>query len=156
MAKQRSDQCKYQSRYADDTWVTAAQYITELVCEKKAQNERKELPQKFWNLPEWKKFFAMQVLAANELLKIYPAKAVILALNDGRTKKMFSLRFPALDAVIEEYKKKIEREERELAGVDKMEVSDTATTTKPRTPFKKSKKSILSKLENVDGEEKSK
>jgi chorismate-pyruvate lyase len=48
MAKNRTNKSRYPSRYSPNGWVSAPQYITELVCEKKAQKEKKELPMKFW------------------------------------------------------------------------------------------------------------
>ena len=43
---------KYPSRYSDGKKVTAAQYITELICEKRAVKDKKELPNNFWKLPQ--------------------------------------------------------------------------------------------------------
>ena len=52
MAKKRTEKSKYPSRYSPNGWVHSAQYITELICEKKAKTEGKELPIKIWELKE--------------------------------------------------------------------------------------------------------
>ena len=66
MAKTRSDNSHYPSRYSPDVdkegfaWVTGRQYIVELICENKALREKKDLPRGFYtkslNLPVWQKF----------------------------------------------------------------------------------------------------
>lgn len=102
-----SDTKRYPSKYAPDTSVTAAQYITELICEKKAKKDKKDLPLRFWNLPTWGSFFRQQILAANGLLKIYDSAAIVAALNSKKAWGIFSLRAPHLDAIIEEEAAKI-------------------------------------------------
>ena len=61
MAKKRTQKSRYPSRYSPDGWVHAAQYITELICEKKAKADKiGELPLKLWgdqSLP-WKNISA--------------------------------------------------------------------------------------------------
>ena len=44
MTKKRTNKSQYPSRYSPGGWVSAPQYITELICEKKAQKDQKELP----------------------------------------------------------------------------------------------------------------
>ena len=61
---------KYPSRYSNGKEISAAQYITEFICEKMADKNKKELTQKFWDLPEWKKDYKSQLFAAYGLLKI--------------------------------------------------------------------------------------
>ena len=102
MSKQRSDKSKYPSRYSPDGWVSAPQYITEFVCEKKARTENKELPIKFWEIKEWRKYFRYQITLANKLLKDFPEEAVIAALKDNRCWKTYSLRSPFLQGIIKE------------------------------------------------------
>jgi len=108
MAKKRTEKSKYPSRYSPNGWVHAAQYITELICEKKAKTEKKELPLKFWELKEWLKFYRYQITLANKLIKEYGEHVVISALNDKRMWKCYSLRSPFLKNVMEEYKNKQE------------------------------------------------
>ena len=68
MAKNRTNKSRYPSRYSPNGWVSAPQYITELVCEKKAQKEKKELPRNFGRLKECK-YYRYQITIANKLIK---------------------------------------------------------------------------------------
>jgi hypothetical protein len=102
MGKKRTEKNCYPSRYSPHGYVHAAQYITELICEKKAKTEGKELPLKFWELKEWLKFYRYQITLANKLIKQYGEHVVISALNDKRMWKCYSLRSPFLKNVMEE------------------------------------------------------
>lgn len=100
MAKDRTDKSKYLSRYSE-SYVSASQYITELICEKKATSLKKELPIRFWVLDEWAKYFRSQIASANKLLRKYSEKAIIKALNNPKAKWIYSLRAPHLLPIIE-------------------------------------------------------
>ena len=69
MSKNRTEKSKYPSRYSPQGWVSAAQYITEVICEKKAQKDKKDLPIKFWEIKEWKSYYRYQITLANKLVK---------------------------------------------------------------------------------------
>ena len=97
VAVNRSDDSKWPSRYSPAAWVTAAQYIIELVCERQAAKNKVDLPLQFWNLPEWSKEFASQTRATNRLLKKYDAKAIINAI---KMKGIWSLRPKWVEQVI--------------------------------------------------------
>jgi hypothetical protein len=109
---------KYKSKYSNSE-VTAAQYITELICEKLAQKKQTDLPQKFWTLPEWKRFFAQQVISANSLLKLYSATAIIRALRNKAAFGIYSLRAPHLDSIIELEETKLKAEVKTEIQVEK-------------------------------------
>lgn len=98
---------KYQSLYSPNKTVTAAQYITELICERKARSEArgKDLPTRFWLLDKWAKYYKQQIPSANKLLKIYSDIAIIKALNQPKAKYIYSLRAPHLIPIIEEQEK---------------------------------------------------
>ncbi len=91
MAKKRSEKSRYESKYSPKGYVTAAQYICELICEAKARNEKKELPLKFWELKEWQNYFVFQSKYANKLLKSYDERAIIAVLKKPANSKTFSL-----------------------------------------------------------------
>lgn len=93
----------YPSRYSNGKSVSAAQYITELICEHKAKKDKLDLHYRFWTNPKWSQFYRNQIGSANKLLKSYSAKAIIKALNDQRAEKIYSLRAPHLAAIIDEY-----------------------------------------------------
>jgi len=77
----QTDKSRYPSRYSPGKFITEAQYILELVCEKKAKVDKKELPIHFWDLPEWQAFFKMQLRRVHTLLKKYDMKAILAAIN---------------------------------------------------------------------------
>lgn len=135
----------YPSRYSPNKNVTAAQYILELICEKKAKTQQKDLPIKFWNLPEWKKYFKTQLRKCHSLLKKYDERAIISALKDRRAKKIFSLHAPWLDDIIKEHDNKIKLERTKEKIV---------RTSSKSASFRKNtfvaKKNIISKLRDLD------
>jgi hypothetical protein len=84
MAKEQTNKSRYPSRYSPNGFVTAAQYIIELVCEQEAIKQKKELPVKFWNLPEWRLIFAAQLRAVHSLLKKYSPQVIIKVVKEKR------------------------------------------------------------------------
>jgi adenine-specific DNA methylase len=104
MGKQRSDKCNYQSRYSPGTWITAAQYITEYLCENLAKKDHKELYPQFWKSAAWAKFFVFQCVLANRLLKKYPPEVIIRAIR--LCSWAYSLNTKKLKAKIEEEAKR--------------------------------------------------
>src|SRR5687768_13944757 len=95
MAKERSEKSRYHSRYSEG-FVSGGQYVCELICERKAQSLKKELPIRFWKLDEWASYFRSQINTAHKLIKKYDEKAVIRALNNPKAKRIYSLRAPFL------------------------------------------------------------
>ena len=82
--------------------MSAPQYITELVCEKKARKDNKDLPRKFWEIKEWRNYFRYQITLANKLLKEFSESIVIAAIKDDRCWSLYSLRSPFLRKIIQE------------------------------------------------------
>jgi len=144
MGKKRTEKSKYPSRYSPQGFVHGAQYVTELICEKKAKVEKKELPLKFWDLPDWNKYYKYQIMLANRLVKKYGESAVIATLNDKRTWKTYSLRAPLLVPILEEYKEKSELAKTISKGLE-YDFSKKETFNSNN-----SKKSIISKLRDLD------
>ena len=70
---------KYISKYSNGKEVTAAQYITEIICEKKAKIDKVDLHFRFWTTKKWDKFYRNQIGTANKLLEQYSDKAIIKA-----------------------------------------------------------------------------
>lgn len=81
MAKKRTEKCIFPSRYSAGTWVTPAQYLAEILCERRAVSLQTTLPQKFWELDVWNKFYTYQIRLVNALLKIHSYKKILAALN---------------------------------------------------------------------------
>ena len=97
---------KFDSEYSPNKQVGPAQYITELICKKRADSFKTELPIFFWRLSEWRLYFQYQIVEANKLLKRYDCISIIQALNDKRSKTVFSLKNPILIKTIEFYEQK--------------------------------------------------
>jgi hypothetical protein len=101
---------KYISKYSNNKTVSAAQYITELICERKAAKDKKDLHYRFWLSKEWSIFFRNQIATANKLVKQYPDKAIVNALLTDQGKKIFSLRAPHLPSIIEQEEAKLSQQ----------------------------------------------
>lgn len=119
----------YDSNYTDKK-ITAAQYIAEVCCERKAKKEGKKLPQNFWNLSEWKVFFLRQHTLANKLLKMYGEAATIQGIGRKEVKWAYSLNLPAIAKAIES-----------IAKIQKDEVIEEVQSVEIRTETKQ--KSLL-------------
>jgi hypothetical protein len=135
----------YPSRYSNGKKVSAAQYITELICEKKAKFSKMDLHYRFWLNPEWSRYYRNQIGSANKLLKDYSAKAIIKALNDKEAEKIYSLRAPHLPPIIEKCEKIVANENKTLTKP--IERKDNQVYRK-----EEKKKNILSKLKELDNE----
>lgn len=103
MAKTRSDKSPYPSLYSIGSYISAPQFLGELVCQRAAYKENKELPQKFWDLPKWRKFLVFQIAQANRLLKRYKAEVIIKALRDPKGRSIYSLGAPHLKGLLDKY-----------------------------------------------------
>lgn len=134
---------KYPSKYSNGKSVSAAQYITEMICEKKAAIDKKDLHFRFWLNKEWSAFFRNQIASANKLIKQYGEKAVIKALNNQKASRIYSLRAPHLIQIIEYEQKKLETENQDLSiTLDRSEKKNFRHNTY--------KKNIISKLKDMD------
>ncbi len=139
---------EYRSKYSlEENYVTAAQYITELICEKKALYENRILSYHFWKTKEWKEFFKQQIPTANKLLEKYSAKAIIMAIRDKRSYNTYSLRSPQLIKIIEEKQKEIDS--KPVTQVFDYNETDPKKPTKPS-----GKQSLLDKLRSINGKTK--
>jgi hypothetical protein len=120
MGKQRTSKSTYPSLYSPEGYVTAAQYIIELICEKKAKTEKKDLPIRFWRLDEWSKFYKSQLRKTHSLLKKYDEKAIIGGLRDKKAWNIYSLFAPWLEDIIKEHQVQLDRKNKakELAKAD--------------------------------------
>jgi len=60
---------------------SAAQYLAEYMCVRMAKKDKKQLSERFWNTDAWKLTYKKQLLAANNLLKVYEFQAILNALE---------------------------------------------------------------------------
>jgi hypothetical protein len=127
---EQTEKSRYASRYSPGRYVTAAQYIIEMICEKKAAVDKIELPIRFWKRPEWANYFKMQLRQAHKLLKQYNEKAIIRALRNPQAKRTYSLHAPWLIPIIQVEQRKLDiHESRQTIA------KSTETEYKPRTRF---------------------
>jgi hypothetical protein len=136
---------KYPSKYSNGKTVSAAQYITEIICEKKAKKEKKDLHFRFWLSPEWEKYYRNQIASAHALLRKYRDTAIIRALNNPKTEKIYSLRAPHLSPIIEQEEKLLETQNQTLSkNYDRPLTVEFGKKT--------TQKNIISKLKDLDNE----
>lgn len=138
---------KYPSKYSNGKQVSAAQYITELICEKKAKLEKKDLHYRFWLNKEWSAFFRNQIGSANKLLKKYDELALIKALSSKEAQKIYSLRAPHLGAIIDREQSKIELEKQKTESFNTIKrVKDSSGNTH------NGKKNILNLIKDLEND----
>lgn len=136
----------YPSKYSNGKQVTAAQYITEMICERKAKNSKKDLHYRFWTNKLWERFYKDQIASAHKLLKKYSDTAIIRALNSDKAQKIYSLRAPFLTPIIEQEEQKLQSQNQELS----LKLSRPSTVNFDRNSVKQS--NIISKLKDLDNE----
>lgn len=134
---------KYISKYSNNKSVSAAQYITELICENKAKKDKTDLHFRFWTSKKWEMYYKNQISSAHKLLKKYEAKSVIRALRSKEAEKIYSLRAPHLIPIIEQQQSVLESENQNLS----LEID-----RKDKKTFRKNtnKLNIISKLKDLD------
>jgi len=136
----------YPSKYSNGKQVTAAQYITEIICERKAKNTKKDLHYRFWTNKLWEKFYKDQIASAHKLLKKYEDTAIIRALNSDKAQKIYSLRAPFLIPIIEQEQEKLQNENKELS----LKLHRPVNVNFNR--FIQKQSNIISKLKDLDNE----
>lgn len=138
---------KYPSKYSNGKSVSAAQYITEIICEQWAKKNKKDLHYRFWLNKDWSAFYRNQIASANKLLEKYTDTAIIRALSNVKASKIYSLRAPHLAAIIEEEERKLKTENKQLTiSMDRIEDIKFGDKTS------KQSKNIFSKLKDIDNE----
>lgn len=131
---------KYPSRYSPKKQITEAQYIIELICEKNAAQTGRELPIKFWELPEWSAFYRSQLRKCHSLLKKYSSEAIIKGLMDARANKIYSLFAPWLEEIIQKYQHELNK------PVIKKEIAEVGGENFKREDYKP-RKNLIDKLD---------
>ena len=145
MRKKPTEKSKYKSPSTGD-YCTCAQYIAEIICTRMSEkdNEGKQ-SYKFWNTSKWQKTYQYQVVLANRLLKKYSEAAVVKAIHSVECRRMYSLRFPPLETIIQKYQKIVDSQRQ---AENTIEIKEDAASRKSHGY---GKKSALHKLRNLDG-----
>jgi hypothetical protein len=131
---------KYKSRFTGE-YVSAHQYIAEIVVKRKADYNREALPFKYWNIKDnkWAKEYKIQVVHSGKLISKYSSSAIISALDIYHW--CYSLGNKTfLDEVKRQQKILDERDKQ-----PKQEVNTDSIDKEVKQTFKK-KKGILGKL----------
>lgn len=148
MPDQPTEKSRYKSP-SSEGYVTCAQYIAEIMCNRMAEKENVgSQAHKFWNLPKWRKHFQYQVILANRLVKKYTESAIVKAIHSPECSRMYSLRYPPLESIIQKYEKIIERQAENSTTI---EVREDAT----RRQRGYGKKTNLQRLRDIDGKKES-
>ena len=148
MAVNKSEKSKFISSYGAG-YIRPDQWVTEKLCALISKKSGKELPDKFWNLPEWSKVFARQVQLASSLLIMYSPEAIAMTLKDKRCSNVHS--FGAFKAVkffyniLDEYENKISNEN----SLEEIHLEARQTKSLPSKRIKNNK---ISRLKDIDVE----
>lgn len=152
MAETSNQHSNFSSKFGAG-YITAAQYLAELICSRLANKEGKTLGQRFWLQPFWKREFKKQILAANSLLKTYSAKAIIKVLTENPG--VWSLHAKWLDPRFQQAQQELEaaiavKAQNELVSPPKavLPPSETAKISETRPAFRK--ESVLDKLKGLE------
>lgn len=122
-----------------------AVYFAEIMCMRKAKKEKKFLPANFWNLPSWAEFYKGQIVAANNLLKYFPAELIDKALETKECNWTYSLRYSGIIPAIKRFQ--AENKLKEISKEKTIKVDETNITNKPVVQPKKTSRSLLEDLE---------
>lgn len=144
MSKQRTELSRYPSKYSPKNWVSCAQYIIELLCEKLARTKGKDLPVQFWHLKEWANFYKSQLRITHKLLAKYSEKAIIAVIKD---RNIWSLRPKWVEDLI--IKKQREIDLSKIQVVEKENSQDQLVVSEFKSrPFRPSSKTRLLGLDD--------
>lgn len=133
MSKKYTDNSRYKSQYGGG-WITDAQYLAEIMCERQANRRDEGLCIKFWNTNSWKKQFQLQVLTAHIWLKKYSGRAVVSAVKSKSGSRVFSLTARnLLKPLIEKEQNLLDKLADAIPDSTNIPVADISQ--KPRKPF---------------------
>ena len=146
-----SDNKQYISIYGAEGYITAPQYIAELIISRQSKFLKQTLPPKFWlndKYIDWRKKYLNQIRRANAINKSgFSFEIILKALNSYNGKWICSLFNKKLDFLLTEADRKQEIVEiKEKVEPDKplLETSDVNSSRESRVD--KSKATKLSKL----------
>lgn len=153
---EQTDKRGYPSKYSPGKFVTGAQYLIELLCERKAALDKKTLPTHFWRIEEWRKEFVAQTRSVNQLLKKYDLRALVHVLHANP--RIYSLRAKWVQPKIEHAQKLVNADKARfakiLAASKQTSVNRDTVDSKPRKRvIKKNPLSQLFELDEEHGEE---
>jgi len=135
----------YLSLYSPGQFVTVAQYIAEIMCEKRAASLQRNLPTNFCKFDEWKGYYFYQLKLARKLLEEYDIKIILDVIRDS---KIFSLRNSGLIKRLKYLQQKQPKQPPQAIPSHKpTPIDNTIATTRP--VFKTS--TLIDTLDSIDG-----
>jgi hypothetical protein len=145
MAKQRSKVSRFKSPSTGE-YCTVAQYIAEILIQRKAEADNKgSLAYKFWNKTQ-KKNYTRQVQAVSTLIGKFGESAVFDYIINTN-KRVYSASPKWVKEAVEKHKSVLDR--RPKQKIEVTEVSRDNIESQPRKTF--GKKTLFSKLRSTDG-----
>ena len=145
MARQRSEVSRFKSPSTGE-YCTVAQYIAEILIQRKAEADNKgSLAYKFWNKTQ-KKNYTRQVQAVSTLIGKFGESAVFDYIINTN-KRVYSASPKWVKEAVEKHKSALDRQPKQKIEVT--EVSRDNIESQPRKTF--GKKTLFSKLRNTDG-----
>ena len=145
MARQRSEVSRFKSPSTGE-YCTVAQYIAEILIQRKAEADNKgSLAYKFWNKTQ-KKNYTRQVQAVSTLIGKFGESAVFDYIINTN-KRVYSASPKWVKEAVEKHKSVLDRRPKQKTEVT--EVSRDNIESQPRKTF--GKKTLFSKLRSTDG-----
>ena len=145
MARQRSKASRFKSPSTGE-YCTVAQYIAEILIQRKAEADNKgSLAYKFWNKTQ-KKNYTRQVQAVSTLIGKFGESAVFDYIINTN-KRVYSASPKWVKEAVEKHKSVLDR--RPKQKIEVTEVSRDNIESQPRKTF--GKKTLFSKLRSTDG-----
>lgn len=126
---------------------TPAQRLTEELCIKISSFKNKELPDKFWILPEWKTFYGKNIQQVYKLLEFYSFESIMNALKDKKSDYIYYFNSKVFHNLVEQHEKLLNRKEKMLEESVNQYVPDPNQKPRPQPP--KQNTSIKNKLKDL-------
>ncbi len=145
MAKERTDKSCYESSYAGG-WISAAQRLAEIACERKASSQNEVLVPLFWQHDIWAKQFRQQINHANRLIKEFSMAAVLAALRRPDARRVYSLGAPFFKPLVEAEQHKLILQEKRIDNAPTPEAGNIAEPPRPVTRVGRSLRDKLNEL----------
>lgn len=150
-SSEKTEKSRYPSKYSPGVYVTAEQFIAELICERMAKWKKVTLGVKFWEKDDfWLQMYKMQLRYAHSLTKLYLPESVSIFLRSKEGLRVCTLRHEWIDKAVALIDTRVRADKASIAfkANEIPEILPCISPTKPREPFVPSK-SVLSKLKDL-------
>lgn len=145
MAKKRTAKSCFESAYGGG-WISGAQRLAEIACERKAASKKESLVTHFWRQPHWATIFRSQINMANRLLAEFDLEAVMAALRTTSGQRAFSLGAPFLKTLVQFEQRKLELQKQRI---ETAVIPEQGQTNEPPRPARKTGRSVRDKLQGL-------